>query len=77
MFFDSLNLLSNELKSVPNAEIIGQFHDEIVVNWVPSTEPGAKTSEEVKEIMAKAMSTTYLRDFPLVADIKSAYRYIK
>ena len=75
LFFDSLvefdKLLTvNEVK---NAWVTGQFHDEIVVNW----KPGAYELEEVMELLDTAMSTTRIEGFPLVGDIKHAYRYIK
>lgn len=73
MFFDSLAQLRIMLSDVPNAQIVGQFHDEIAVDW----QPGPVSKEEVERRMEVAMSTTVLDDFPLTADIKSAYRYIK
>lgn len=75
MFFESLEELNEALKECPNAEIVGQFHDEIAVDWWP--EEGGWDKERVIEIMDFCMSTTLLTDFPLVADIKSDYRYIK
>jgi len=73
MFFQSLMSLRHQLSRVPNAKIIGQFHDEANVNWVP----GQVSEDRVMEIMEGAMSGTVLPDFPLAVDVKSAYRYIK
>jgi DNA polymerase I-like protein with 3'-5' exonuclease and polymerase domains len=73
LFFYSLMLLRERLQTVPNAKIIGQFHDEININWVP----GKVSEEEVKQMMEECMSQTLLPDFPLAVDVKSAYRYIK
>ena len=79
LFFASMYRLENELKWVSNAEIIGQFHDEIVVDWWPANGSHSRTLEQVQEIMRKAMSTVpvHSEGFPLEADIKHAYRYIK
>lgn len=75
VFFDSVQLLNEVLaeEGVTNAQIIGQVHDELVVDWWP----GDHTEEQVQGMMNQAMSYTTLEGFPLVADIKSAYRYIK
>ena len=77
MFFDSVEILHQALleEGVTNARIIGQFHDEIVVDWWP--EKNGHSLEAVKDIMNGAMSYTVLPGFPLVSEIKSAYRYIK
>ena len=73
MFFDSLSVLDKELSFVDNARIIGQFHDEIVVEWVPGNTPRS----QVQHMMEVAMTATTLPGFPLGAEIKSDYRYIK
>jgi DNA polymerase len=77
IFFESLMMLRAALKGAPNVHIVGQFHDEINVYWHPSTEAGALNRETVEAAMELCMSTTRLQGFPLIADIKSAYRYIK
>ena len=77
LFFASLLEMKElfELEGVTNVKIVGQFHDEIVVDWVPGSHP----LDEVREMMAQAMSKTHsdIVNFPLVADIKQGYRYIK
>ena len=57
-------------------EIVGQFHDEIVVDWNPGR---TKLSlDQVITIMENCMSIPgQLVGFPLEADIKHAHRYIK
>ena len=80
MFFSSMLHLEGVLEDVPNAEIIGQFHDEIVVNWTPKpSATSGLTLDETMKLMERAMSTVddHSKGFPLVADIKHAYRYIK
>jgi len=73
VFYDSMLELHQLLWLVSNARVMGQFHDELVVDW----KPGKTSLEEVKALMEKAMSHSRLSGFPLSAEIKSAYRYIK
>jgi DNA polymerase len=74
MFFDSLGGLRRDMQTVRDAPIMGQFHDELNVDWQPTSN---KTKEEVMDLVRKNMSYTVLKDFPLAVDVKSAYRYIK
>lgn len=75
LFFTSLDRLYRLLDGVDNAAVVGQFHDEIVVDW----QPGDYSLQGLLAAMQSAMS--YVPDmfsgFPLEADIKHAYRYIK
>ncbi len=75
VFFNSLELLSQALPGT-GVEIVGQFHDEIVVDWNPGR---TKLSlDQVITIMENCMSNPgQLVGFPLEADIKHAHRYIK
>ena len=75
VFFNSLELLSWALTGT-GVEIVGQFHDEIVVDWNPGR---TKLSlDQVITIMENCMSDPGpLKGFPLEADIKHAHRYIK
>lgn len=58
------------------ATLVGQFHDELVVDWTPSVNA---TRGEATLSLQQIMSTAphWLPGFPLDAEIKSAYRYIK
>lgn len=58
-----------------NVTVVGQFHDEIVLDW----KPGAIPLHEAEARMGTLMSTppAWLAGFPLDAEIKSDYRYIK
>ncbi len=76
MFFQSLEALYFELMTVSNAQIIGQFHDEIVVDWTPTVGSSISLAHLIR-VMEQAMTFTPLHGFPLGADIKCAYRYIK
>lgn len=78
MFFHSLRTLRVMLLGVPNVQIVGQFHDEIVLDWWPDGATGSVSLQQAQRILAKAMSDVgSLRGFPLVADVKNDYRYTK
>lgn len=75
LFFRALRRLSMSLEQAHNANIIGQFHDEIVVDWVP----GPLSLEATVALMNDAMTRvdSQFIGFPMNAEIKHAYRYIK
>ena len=75
MFFESLEALGDALRPCPNALIVGQFHDEIGVDWRPAEDGWSR--DEVIAAMEQAMTTCSLDGFPLDAEIKSSHRYIK
>lgn len=75
MFMESSVILMTMLEKVPNAKLVGQFHDELVVEWNPME--AGYTEDHVKHLMTQAMTNTRLQGFPLDAEIKSAHRYIK
>lgn len=77
MFFSSAESLSRTLKIYPNVKLVGQFHDELNVEWTPSEEPMALELEQAIDIVDHIMSVTKVPGFPLEADVKSAHRYIK
>lgn len=59
--------------------LIGQFHDEIVVDY-DSTAFGAMTIDEARRVLTTIMTETHglpFTGFPLGAEVQSAYRYIK
>ena len=77
LFFNAIRSIGIALRELPNAYLVGQFHDETVVEWTP-LRPGDDSYESVLRIMRNAMSHSYLLpDFPLAAEIKSAHKYIK
>ena len=78
IFFVGLSNLSRALRSAPNVKLVGQFHDEIVVEWTPPAGPvGGMSLEEVEELMDAWMCYSQFQGFPLAAEIKSDHRYIK
>ena len=69
--------LYNALKDRRNAFIVGQFHDEIVVEWLPLYQ-GDSSHMHVRMIMEDCMSSSNIvRDFPLASEINFAHKYIK
>jgi DNA polymerase bacteriophage-type len=81
MFFESLETLASTTLHVTNVKLIGQFHDEIVMEWQPEPFGGGQgftiPLDEAMKRMQHAMMTTKLRGFPLAADIKHDHRYTK
>jgi hypothetical protein len=75
VFFNSLRDVHGRLSPFPgvNVQLVGQFHDEIVLDWTP----GAVTLESTKDMLNDCMTSTSLPGFPLAADIKHDYRYTK
>ena len=73
LFFDSLRMTDDWVGPLDNVRLIGQFHDEIVLEWWP----GYTGINAAKAHLEAHMSTCKLAGFPLAAEIKSAYRYIK
>ena len=75
LFFYVAERLEEELSRYPNMQLIGQFHDELVVEWEPSAKGEDLHRAETR--LAAAMSMTILAGFPLAAEVHSDYRYIK
>ena len=75
LFFDSLRGVSNAvtMMSATNVQIVGQFHDEIVLDWVP----GPLTLNNAMATLEVHMTECRLPGFPLAAEIKHDYRYTK
>ena len=82
IFFNSLVNLQSYMQYLPYAKIVGQFHDEIVVELdVTKAEMLGMTAAEaittVKRKMRIAMTSSPLPGFPLDSEIKGARRYLK
>lgn len=73
IFFDSLHKVAKWVADEPQLKLVGQFHDEIVLDW----RPGPLTLDQAKEQLYRYMSECVIPSFPLDADIKDDYRYIK
>jgi DNA polymerase len=73
VFMSSLREVANYVSGWNNVELVGQFHDEIVLDWSPI----GLTLPKAKAMLEQCMTSTILPGFPLAADIKSDYRYTK
>ena len=73
IFFAGLSRLNAMLYGT-GVEIIGQFHDEIVLNWAPTNSLWLQTTVQTLE---KVMSESKFTGLPLTAEVKYDYRYIK
>lgn len=80
MFFRSLRKLGSRLRRdrCTNVQIIGQFHDEIVLDWWPTMAPSGYALDYAMKVLEVCMSDPgSLVGFPLEADVKHDYRYTK
>lgn len=75
IFFCALERLSRRIKVINNIKIIGQFHDEINLEWTP--EKGGHTLQNAIDILKSAMSYSFVPGFPIAAEVHAAHRYIK
>lgn len=73
VFFESLANLQPVVDRIDNLQVVGQFHDEIVLEW----KPGAYSLDKALALLEDRMTSTTLVNFPLGAEIKHAHRYIK
>ena len=80
LFFRTLHTVSFDM-AYPNVKIIGQFHDEIVLEWTPIESVGktwgAVSLEYAVKKLEQLMSTSPVLDFPLAAEVKYDHRYTK
>jgi DNA polymerase len=78
VFFDCLNRLDEELEGIPNAHIVGQFHDEVIVEWSPSSAAGAVDWVRASALIRQEMSVNGLvPDLPMAVEVKHDRRYTK
>jgi hypothetical protein len=78
MFFTCLRKLNDSVYWVPNLQIIGQFHDEIVLDWWPDRTTSSLTLEQAENLLKRHMSNPdTLIGFPMAAEVKHDYRYTK
>lgn len=73
VFFESLREVHAWAGGHDNVALVGQFHDEIVLDWTP----GILGLAEARQALTEMMSSTRLPAFPLAAEVKSDYRYTK
>lgn len=75
MFFDSLRDVDSWARNDEGVTIVGQFHDEIVLDYDPHK--SAFTVGQVADQLERSMSRTPVKGFPLSAEVHYDYRYIK
>ena len=80
LFFRVLRYVSHSM-SYPNLKLIGQFHDEIVLEWSPiesvEDREHAVSLEYAVQQLESLMSTSPVVGFPLAAEVKFDHRYTK
>ena len=80
LFFRTLHAVSYDM-SYPNLKIIGQFHDEIVLEWSPveafDNQEGVVSLPFAVKQLEQLMSMSPVLDFPLAAEVKYDHRYTK
>jgi hypothetical protein len=76
MFFEMLVKVEQWTRQHGNLDLIGQFHDEAVVDWWPAVASvtKARAEQDLKVLLSRCDS---FPDFPMAAEVKSDYRYIK
>lgn len=78
IFFRVLVNVQEWVDTYSNVHVVGQFHDEIVVDWAPT--PGQMNLDwsmrRFEELMSNARSIGF-PSFPLAAEVKHDYRYTK
>jgi DNA polymerase len=80
LFMQSMKSLDSWVRNYPKQlELVGQFHDELVVDWIPvAPAPGRLGQYEAMDWMERIMSDPgRVASFPLAAEIKADYRYTK
>lgn len=74
LFFEALFLIDKQLNTIDNADLIGQFHDEVVIDWWP----GDTSMAAVMARMESAMTGSFiLPGLPMGVEVKHDYRYTK
>lgn len=74
IFFEALVELEAAIGTVDNATIIGQFHDEVVVDWVPGRVSMAAVMSIMENVMSRSKTHPAL---PMGVEVKHDYRYTK
>lgn len=83
LFMQSLLKVHGWCMSKNNVQLVGQFHDEIVLDWRPGPAALRGSFDYPTLLESQHMLRTYMsspgavKSFPLDADIKNDYRYTK
>lgn len=76
IFFWTLRAVDYWARWQKGLEVIGQFHDEIVVDWQPS-QGAVPLSSAINGMRSMMNSAHGLTAFPMATEVQYAYRYIK
>lgn len=76
LFFNCLRGTYLWCRKQPNLDLIGQFHDEIVLDWWPDPS-GVPLGHALSNLGRHMSDAGWASGFPLEADIKHDYRYTK
>ena len=84
LFFDILRRVQRAFKDTVNVQVIGQFHDEIVLEWTPPSAFPDTPAEfltglgsakvTLRQLMSASPSSSFL---PMDAEVHSAKTYVK
>ena len=79
IYFSVLKRVEAWAAGFENLKVIGQFHDEIILDWVPPQPTMDKCSSLMfaQTSLKTLMGSTTLKGFPLDADVGADYRYTK
>lgn len=77
IFFESLWAFAGWAEKYPNVKLVGQFHDEIVVDYTPGPNNEYPSLDDTVDALEDYMSKCTIARFPLSAEVKHDYRYIK
>jgi hypothetical protein len=77
IFFDRLWAVSQWCETAPNVDLIGQFHDEIVLDWVPDGHNPVSLDHTTRVLNSYMSEDSRFPDFPMAAEVGVNYRYTK
>lgn len=78
IFFETLVKVNDWVQGVPYVKLVGQFHDEMVLDYRPlKAAHKLATVDRVASTLEQYMSSCRLPGFPMAAEIKWDYRYTK
>ena len=75
IFFESLLRVNAFVSEDPGLKLVGQFHDEIVVEYNPDS--AQRDISMAVQMLKREMQWTEVPNFPLAADVNYSHRYIK
>lgn len=77
IFFRVLARVQEWVDVYPNINIVGQFHDELVLDWAPDNVTDLDSSKKALETFMSNAKSIGFPSFPLAAEVKHDYRYTK